>query len=146
MTTEDDFQAALDANPDDHHTRLVFADWLQERGDPRAEGYRALGTLRISPRYQDYSRAQEEDIRHWRWVYDYDLDDVWAKARMRKKIHYAHVLPAAWTALASPTGTALTLGRATRREVEDVAATAFAKMLPKTWAELLAATKRKRKR
>ena len=37
MTTEDDFQQALDANPDDHHTRLVFADWLQERGDPRAE-------------------------------------------------------------------------------------------------------------
>lgn len=30
MTTEDDFQAALDANPDDWQTRLVFADWLEE--------------------------------------------------------------------------------------------------------------------
>lgn len=46
MTTEDDFHAALDAQPDDWQTRLVFADWLQERGDPRAEGYRALGTVR----------------------------------------------------------------------------------------------------
>src|SRR5262245_22994715 len=49
MTTEDDFQNALDANPNEHHTRLVFADWLQERGDPRAEGYRALGRLRRVP-------------------------------------------------------------------------------------------------
>ena len=44
------FQAALDAHPADHTTRLVFADWLQERGDPRAEGYRALGMLGIRPR------------------------------------------------------------------------------------------------
>ena len=43
MTTEDDFQAALDANPNDWQTRLVFADWLDERGDVRASGYRALG-------------------------------------------------------------------------------------------------------
>lgn len=47
MTTEDDFQAALDAHPEDWQTRLVFADWLEERDDPRAEGYRALGELRI---------------------------------------------------------------------------------------------------
>ena len=49
MTTEDDFQAALDTNPGDWQTRLVFADWLQERDDPRAEGYRALGLLRRAP-------------------------------------------------------------------------------------------------
>ena len=40
MTTEDDFQHALDANPDDNHTRMVFADWLDDHGDHRAEGYR----------------------------------------------------------------------------------------------------------
>lgn len=44
MTSESDFQKALDLHPDDHHTRLVFADWLEERGDERAAGYRALGT------------------------------------------------------------------------------------------------------
>lgn len=42
MTTEDDFQRTLDANPNDWQTRLVFADWLEEHGDPRAEGYRAI--------------------------------------------------------------------------------------------------------
>lgn len=50
MTTEDDFQAALDADPGNWQTRLVFADWLQERGDERADGYRALGALRLSGR------------------------------------------------------------------------------------------------
>lgn len=43
MTTEDDFQRQLDEHPEDHQTRLVFADWLDERGDPRGPGYRALG-------------------------------------------------------------------------------------------------------
>jgi uncharacterized protein (TIGR02996 family) len=47
VTTEDDFQSALDKNPHDWQTRLVFADWLQEHNDPRAEGYRIMGTLRL---------------------------------------------------------------------------------------------------
>jgi uncharacterized protein (TIGR02996 family) len=42
---EEPFHAALDAKPDDSTLRLVFADWLEERGDPRAQGYRALGLL-----------------------------------------------------------------------------------------------------
>jgi hypothetical protein len=29
MTTEEDFQRQLDLHPDDHQTRLVFADWLE---------------------------------------------------------------------------------------------------------------------
>ena len=55
MTTEDDFQNALDAHPEDWQTRLVFADWLEENGDPRAEGYRALGVLRRRPFRGDQS-------------------------------------------------------------------------------------------
>lgn len=49
MTTEDDFQAALDADPNDWQTRLVLADWLDDRGDPRGPGYRALGANQIRP-------------------------------------------------------------------------------------------------
>ncbi|MBM3980944.1 MAG: TIGR02996 domain-containing protein [Planctomycetes bacterium] len=49
MTCEDDFQRALDADPGDWQTRLVFADWLEEQGDARAEGYRALGRQRARP-------------------------------------------------------------------------------------------------
>ena len=47
VTTGDDFQRRLDEHPDDFQTRPVFADWLEERGDPRAEGYRALGRFRM---------------------------------------------------------------------------------------------------
>lgn len=54
MTTEDDFQLALDANPRDWHTRLVFADWLQDRGDPRAAGLRAIA---LNKRYPLSARA-----------------------------------------------------------------------------------------
>lgn len=49
MTSEEDFQKSLNRNPADHLTRLVFADYLEELGDPRADGYRALGLLQLSP-------------------------------------------------------------------------------------------------
>lgn len=64
-TTEEDFHRVLDENPDDHHTRMVFADWLQERNDPRAEGYRALGQLQRRPypsRYYPHNT--------WLWGHD----------------------------------------------------------------------------
>ena len=47
MTTEDDFNAALDADPPNSNARLLFAGWLEERGDERAEGYRALAVNRL---------------------------------------------------------------------------------------------------
>ena len=37
MTHEADLQAAIAAAPDDDSPRLVYADWLLERGDPRGE-------------------------------------------------------------------------------------------------------------
>ena len=49
MNCEQDFQKALDANPTDATLRLVFADWLEEHDDPRAEGYRAVGFLQVLP-------------------------------------------------------------------------------------------------
>jgi uncharacterized protein (TIGR02996 family) len=43
MVEEDVFHAALEEQPSASVTRLVFADWLEENGDWRAEGYRWLG-------------------------------------------------------------------------------------------------------
>ena len=38
MTERESFLNAVYANPDDNNVRLVFADWLDENGDPdRAE-------------------------------------------------------------------------------------------------------------
>lgn len=53
MGDQEAFQAHLDAHPDDHFARMTFADWLDDRGDPRAAGYRALGQLGLRP-YRDH--------------------------------------------------------------------------------------------
>lgn len=37
MTDEESFLAAIFANPDDDAPRLMYADWLTERGNPRGE-------------------------------------------------------------------------------------------------------------
>ncbi|MGE3819767.1 MAG: TIGR02996 domain-containing protein [Isosphaeraceae bacterium] len=42
MRNEADFLAALQDDPDDDGLRLVFADWLEERGDPRFEYVRVM--------------------------------------------------------------------------------------------------------
>lgn len=67
MTTEQDFHAALDTRPDDWQTRLVFADWLEERSDPRAAGYRALGTLRKRPFVCGHDNPPSEDYTGAAW-------------------------------------------------------------------------------
>jgi uncharacterized protein (TIGR02996 family) len=89
VTTEDDFHAALDAEPDDWHARLVFADFLEERGDPRAAGYRALGTSRKRPGSWDNGgyRTPPAEAKRWGWWDDVgsdtkpdDLPTMWFRA------------------------------------------------------------------
>ena len=50
MNEEAGFIAALLANPDDRTALLVYADWLQERDDPRAEYVRLLVADAPNPR------------------------------------------------------------------------------------------------
>ena len=45
MHDEQSFIQAMQASPEDSSLRLVFADWLEERGDPRGELIRLLHTL-----------------------------------------------------------------------------------------------------
>src|SRR5947208_13878523 len=45
MTDEDLFRAALEADPGNHALRRLFADWLADRGDARAAGYRWMAAL-----------------------------------------------------------------------------------------------------
>src|SRR5829696_4545434 len=89
MTTEDDFNAALDAKPEDWQTRLVYADWLQERGDPRAEGYRALGVLRLRPK-------REGEGEGGTWAYQGGVADDYPAC---------HTLPRDWFDADSPGNT-----------------------------------------
>jgi uncharacterized protein (TIGR02996 family) len=54
MTTEADFLSAIQAAPDDATTKLVFADWLEERDDLRA------GLLRRIVRFQELTTDAAE--------------------------------------------------------------------------------------
>jgi uncharacterized protein (TIGR02996 family) len=63
MTTEQDFQTALDQQVDSWQTRLVFADWLEEQGDKRAAGYRALGRLK------SYPEENIDSTTKWGWTH-----------------------------------------------------------------------------
>src|SRR5262245_7494859 len=90
MTDEAGFLAQLDANPDDDTTRLVYADWLEERGDPRAAFLRL--DLEVAARPAD--QELEDTLRSVRepldaaWVarvekpYDFILDRYADDAKM----------------------------------------------------------------
>src|SRR4051794_22570375 len=49
MPRDEDFLQAILANPDDVVPRLVYADWLEERGDPRGEFIRLQCKLAHTP-------------------------------------------------------------------------------------------------
>lgn len=122
LTTESDFQHALDREPDNSLLRLIFADWLQERDDPRSEGYRALGTL---GRYA-HKRTHEENygMGNYGWFREGFVSDE------PLGVH----LPRDWSELLGSH-----IGFATRREAEDAAARAFLKIPRKRRAALLGA-------
>lgn len=140
MTTEDDFQAALDAHPDDFQTRLVFADWLQERDDPRAEGYRALGKPGCYPNcytLKGTSTRHKPAAAAW-WAY-------WTDPHPRFPAlphHEGDWLPFDWFRLIPKLPEEVSVNchliRATRRELDDVVALAFALLPAERRAELLA--------
>jgi uncharacterized protein (TIGR02996 family) len=133
MNDENAFQAALDANPGDHTTRLVLADWLQEHGDPRAEGYRALGVLRLQPCHLDAECFTPEHPAARTPEY---LDKFWwcnAPAARYEQFR----LPRDWYQRLTWPGSP-DENYATRREAEDAAALAFSKLPPKRRAALLA--------
>ncbi len=52
------FLQGIIADPDDDGPRLVYADWLEERGDPRGEFIRAQYTL-AQPGVKDPDRVEE---------------------------------------------------------------------------------------
>jgi uncharacterized protein (TIGR02996 family) len=57
MVDEQAFVQAILANPTDDGSRLVYADWLEERGDPRGEFLHILTALTRTPK-KDKQRAR----------------------------------------------------------------------------------------
>jgi uncharacterized protein (TIGR02996 family) len=146
MTGEDDFQAMLDANPDDHDTRKIFGDFLEERGDPRGPGYRALGALRLCPGHERndapwgeaYPENDDEHGGCWSWWHLAKPDDLGA----------ANIPWFDWYDLISDRhhyeyGDEPRCGSKdfwTRRQAEDDIARAFSKLPAERQRELLATT------
>jgi uncharacterized protein (TIGR02996 family) len=133
MTTEDDFQAALDADPDDWQTRLVFADWLDEHGDARAEYFRLAGQRRWRP-VADAASMYTNDSLQLSHIAGDRLWRFYSAAYVQRDPH----------SLPFDIGHGNWLHN-TRREAEDAAALAFARLPPERRAELLAGKKAKRK-
>jgi uncharacterized protein (TIGR02996 family) len=133
VTTEDDFQNALDANPEDHQTRLVFADWLQERNDPRAEGIRALGVLQ---KYPMISNSGGKPVYCWK-RHDNERDPrSWTAEEWERSNPQHAVLPA--DVVLSFVASEIQFSFPSRREAEDTVAITFAALPPERRAELLA--------
>src|SRR6516164_216630 len=63
MNRGDAFYEAILDNPDDDAVRLVYADWLQEQGDPRSEFIRVQCDLAKLP--PDDPRATPLKFREW---------------------------------------------------------------------------------
>jgi uncharacterized protein (TIGR02996 family) len=141
MNDEEAFQAALDADPNDRTARLVFADWLEERGDPRADGYRAIARLPVCDCRDNKSHTGRF---------------LWMKASWAPTSDGFAILPDAWVDLLEGGFQCYTEGPAveedsyalgkwrdyhSRREAEDTAALAFAKLPSERRAELLVGKK-----
>src|SRR5262245_51741438 len=60
MGEEESFLVAISATPDDEALRLVYADWLEERGDVRSEYLRLLCSLATLPRRRTRKRKALE--------------------------------------------------------------------------------------
>ncbi len=71
---EAELLAAIERDPDDDDARRVYADWLEERGDPRGEYLRLEMLLRGGPaRFRELADALDEPwlravTRHYRVV------------------------------------------------------------------------------
>lgn len=135
MTHEDDLQAAIDADPKNFHGRGVLADYLDEIGDPRAAGYRALWVLRLAPQHR-------RDDTRWDGFAYLPLAPHWLWAMSETGRCQGNVLKAPWYRLLSteerphPFRPGQTYWAAppypSRRAAEDDAARAFG-LLPAFW-------------
>jgi uncharacterized protein (TIGR02996 family) len=133
MTTEEDFQNALDAEPDNHHLRLVFADWLEERGDIRAAGYRALAI-------NQKNGANSTGLNPTDFKWASDLQTYWRCAGRSGYSGEAYErLPGDWFSLLKKTDSEDPWSGwySNRKEAEDDAASVFLKLPVERQQELL---------
>jgi uncharacterized protein (TIGR02996 family) len=77
--TDDTFVEAIRAAPDDHALRLVYADWLEERGDARGQLLRIVHEMSQTA----ICSAQYRKLRHRRDRLAQSCDPGWLKFMLR---------------------------------------------------------------
>jgi uncharacterized protein (TIGR02996 family) len=134
VSEEDAFQDSLDAEPDNHTLRKVFADWLDEQDDPRGPGYRALGVQRKFAKSNHYSS--------WFGRESHTQDVTWGEEWKRLPDDWFYLIPGMSRDRTFPDQDESKYWRYsdTRRILEDAAALAFSKLPPERQAELLGQT------
>jgi uncharacterized protein (TIGR02996 family) len=100
VVEEDRFIQAILADPDDASIRLVYADWLEERGDPRGEFLRLEAALMGASREDERWEAMASRLRELRATVDRD----WLTALGRSPIEmcelpFAFQCPRQWDRL-----------------------------------------------
>jgi uncharacterized protein (TIGR02996 family) len=100
VVEEDRFVQAILADPDDASIRLVYADWLEERGDPRGEFLRLEAALMELPLEDDRWAAMAARFRELRATIDRD----WLTALGRSPVElcelpFAFQCPKQWDRL-----------------------------------------------
>jgi uncharacterized protein (TIGR02996 family) len=100
VVEEDRFIQAILADPDDASIRLVYADWLEERGDPRGEFLRLEAALMGLPREDERWDGMAARLRELRATIDRD----WLTALGRSPIEmcelpFAFQCPRQWDRL-----------------------------------------------
>jgi uncharacterized protein (TIGR02996 family) len=136
VTTEDDFQRALDAHPEDWQTRLVFADWLDERGDSRAAGVRAM--VAIGRHAVPCQRPPDQKGNPGPIQFIFGKPQV--DTGRFKNPYLLGIIPADWFVRLKghlPRTVIYWKHYHTRREADDAAAHAFARLSAKRQAKLL---------
>lgn len=63
MTTHLEFVRQIMAHPRDENLRLVYADWLEERGDPRSVFLRLEGRLHHTPEQAPHYQTLRRQVR-----------------------------------------------------------------------------------
>ncbi|HYT94003.1 MAG TPA: TIGR02996 domain-containing protein [Gemmataceae bacterium] len=104
------FVAAVVADPSDNTLRLIYADWLEERGDPRGEYLRAAVMLdqleaeQLGP-HPEKKRPRRAEIAHLKarmCELLFELGREWFEKIHRGLILYCNRIPAVGSAAECP--------------------------------------------
>jgi uncharacterized protein (TIGR02996 family) len=127
MSDEEAFQAELDKHPESSDVRMIFADWLDERDDPRGYGYRIMGKLGIYPKHIEKG-ARGAGAKWWVFHNSGYVCKGQEHMTLPSPLDYALLTRCGGTGYCNDS----------RRLLEDSVALAFATFTTKRVAELLA--------